>query len=271
VTRIEHRREAGTFQPDYAGRVFSAEQVAGGEHRAFVGGMWDEHGPRQLDFLIGRGLRPQHRLLDIGCGPFRAGRLLVDHLEPGHYYGVDANLSLLQAGYDVELTDEQRARLPVANLRANDRFDVDFGVGFDYAIAQSVFTHVSLNHIRLCLFRAARAVRPGGSLFATFFERGPSTPVDHIVNAGRPRPQFSERNVFWYYRADLAWAARVAPWRMHYVGDWGHPVGQRMVEFVRLDDPTPPPPPPADLRSRGRRYAARTLRAAARRVEGGRR
>lgn len=81
--------------------------------------------------------------------------MLVDYLQPGNYYGIDINHSVLQAGYDRELDDDQRARLPAENLRATDRFDIDFGVQFDMGIAQSVFTHMSLNHIRLCLYRVA--------------------------------------------------------------------------------------------------------------------
>jgi hypothetical protein len=42
------------------------------------------------------------------------------------------------------------------NLVANERFNTDFGVTFDIAIAQSVFTHVSLNHIATGGTRPAR-------------------------------------------------------------------------------------------------------------------
>ena len=66
---------------------------------------------------------------------------------------------------------------PRDHLRATDRFDCDFGVKFDYAIAQSVFTHVSLNHIRLCLYRVARQMQPEGRIFATFFEAPASGPL----------------------------------------------------------------------------------------------
>lgn len=233
---IEHRVEVDGPQPDYSGREFTAEEVEAGVHRRFVGGFWDELGKTQLDYLLGLGLLPEHRVLDIGCGAFRAGRHFVDYLEPGHYFGVDANHSLITAGYETELTDAQRVRLPVENLRANDRFDVDFGVPVDFAIAQSVFTHISLNHIRLCLYRAAQAVRPGGSLFATFFERPEGTPVDTIVGPRRTKPIFTERNVYWYYRSDLEWAATIGPWRSVYIGDWGHPRRQKMMQFVRLPD-----------------------------------
>ncbi len=263
---IEHRVEAAGRQPDYSGRAFSAEEIAKGVHRGFVGGVWDSHGLHQLEFMQRHGLKPEHAFLDVGCGCLRAGRHLVDVLDPGNYYGVDANLSLLQIGYDVELTEEQRKRLPVTNLRANDRFDVDFGVQFDFAVAQSVFTHVSLNHIRLCLYRLAKVMKPGGVFYATFFERAPETPLDAIF--GSKAGMFTEKNVYWYYRRDLKWATQFSPWEFRYIGDWGHPRGQMMVAFTRLPDE--PAMTPATTRGRdkstlrrvtrrGRRWAARRL------------
>jgi SAM-dependent methyltransferase len=240
MTEIEHRIEASGVQPNYSGRVFTPGEVAKGVHRRFVGAPSDDafesHGTKQLDYLVGQGLLPEHKLLDVGCGCFRAGRYFIDYLAPGNYYGVDANLSLMQIGYDVELTDEQRARLPVQNLRANDRFDVDFGTQFDFALAQSVFTHVSLNHIRLCLYRVSKVMRPGGSFFATFFEQPKSTEVDRILSPHKPKPLFTEKNAYWYYRADLKWAARIGPWKVNYIGDWGHPRNQKMMQFIRLSE-----------------------------------
>ena len=202
MTRIEQRVETNrVVNPDYARKVYSDADIAAAKHRGAVGGRWDTHGEHQLNFVKSQGLKPDGTLLDVGCGPLRAGRHLVDYLDAGNYYGIDANLSLIQAGYDVELTDEQRDRLPVGNLRANDRFDGDFGVFFDMALAQSVFTHVSLNHIRLCLYRTARVMRPGGKFYATFYERPRSTPVDKIFIRGKGgRPNLGEQNVYWYYR-----------------------------------------------------------------------
>jgi SAM-dependent methyltransferase len=236
VAEIEQRIESTIQTPDYASRQFGKKAIERGAHRKFIGANWETHGLRQLEFLKEQGLQPGHRFLDVGCGSLRAGRHLIDYLEPGHYYGIDANLGLLQAGYDVELTDEQRERMPAANLRANDRFDGDFGVKFDMAIAQSVYTHVSLNHVRLSLFRVAKVMRPGGKFFTTFNEQAATVPVDAIIERPERQPQFTERNLFWYYRGDLEWAGRIGPWRYRYIGGWGHPGGQKMVEFTRLAD-----------------------------------
>jgi hypothetical protein len=42
-------------------------------HRNYVGGMWEEIGKLQFDFLVQQGLKPSHCFLDIGCGSFRGG------------------------------------------------------------------------------------------------------------------------------------------------------------------------------------------------------
>jgi SAM-dependent methyltransferase len=226
---IDSRLEAAAHrEPDYAGWTVDNDRLGKKTYRTFVGGLWEEMGRRQLDFLKARGLRPEHKFLDVGCGSLRAGHLLVDYLEPGNYYGIDINRSLIETGYKHELTEEQRARLPVANLRETDRFDAAFGVTFDMAIAQSVFTHMSLNNGRLCLQRIAKLTDPGARFFVTFFEGEDSRPIDGIHGKA-----FTERNPYWYYRDDMRWMAERTPWAFEYIGAWGHPRGQRMVQYTR--------------------------------------
>lgn len=231
MTNIERRIEALHPEPDYQAWTFDAKARERGRHRSSVGGKWDEMGQVQLDFLTEQGLTPEMRFLDVGCGSLRAGRLLVPYLDPGHYYGIDIGAEVVEAGYDLELDDAGRERLPVTNLRMTDRFDADFGVQFDMAIAQSVFTHVSLNHIRLCLYRVAKVMKPGSKFFATFSEKAADYPLDGMW--GRA---YTERNVYWYYRRDLKWAAERTPFKFRYIGAWGHARNQKMVEFTRLPD-----------------------------------
>jgi SAM-dependent methyltransferase len=233
VVDVESRIEAVRREPDYQNEVFTEERRQRGAHRQFVGGSWDQHGKTQLDYLVSQGLRPDHIFLDVGAGAFRAGRHLIDYLEPGHYYGIDINKSLLEVGYEHELSDEQRAKLPLGNIHATDRFDADFGVRFDVALAQSVFSHISLNNARVCLHRIAKVMKPGGRFFVTFFEGPEGTPIDKMLT--KPR-RFHERNPYWYTRSDMRWVAQDEPWRMRYIGDWGHPAGQRMLEYTRLTE-----------------------------------
>ena len=233
AVRVERRVEAQHPEPDYQDWTFSEKELDRGRHRTRVGGKWDEMAQAQFDFLVAQGLTPSMRFLDVGCGSLRAGHRLVPYLDSGHYYGIDIGAEIIEAGYTRELDDAGRARLPVSNLRMTDRFDCDFGVPFDMAIAQSVFTHVSLNHIRLCLHRVAQVMKPGGRFFATFSEKPRDYPIDGMW--GRA---YTERNVFWYYREDLRWAARRTPFTFRYIGAWGHARGQKMVEYTRQPDPT---------------------------------
>lgn len=158
---------------------FTKEELKAGAHRIRVGGKWEQMGKLQNRFMKAQGMQPHHYLLDVGCGSLRGGRRFVRYLEPGHYYGIDINETLLRAGYNRELGPKMREKLPRKNLAAVDRFECDmFGVKFDYAIAQSVFTHVSLNHVRLALHQVAKAMKPGGAFYATFFEAPPDLPLD---------------------------------------------------------------------------------------------
>ena len=65
------------------------EAVDAGRHRQVVGGLWDEMGALQLNFLKDQGMAPRDVLLDIGCGTLRLGRLAIDYLDPGNYWGAD--------------------------------------------------------------------------------------------------------------------------------------------------------------------------------------
>lgn len=214
----------------------AAAVVQRGAHRGFVGGMWDEIGRMQLDFLVGEGLTPDMRLLDIGCGCLRGGVHFISYLDPGNYCGTDISQALLDAGYDIELLAAGlQDRLPRTNLNCNATFDADmFGVKFDVAIAQSVFTHLPLNHLKLCLARAAGYVRPGGFLYATVFLAADgedwSRPITHSPGGIVTKP---DMDPFHYQVSDVAHAATGQPWRLLEIRDWNHPRDQKMAIFRR--------------------------------------
>jgi len=61
-------------------------------------GYWNELQAYQLNTLKLNGLRPEHNLLDLGCGPLQGGIAFIKYLNNNNYYGVDINEKSLKAG-----------------------------------------------------------------------------------------------------------------------------------------------------------------------------
>ncbi len=215
-----------------------ARRVAEGQHRDVVGGMWDEIGRLQCDLMREQGLAPHHKLLDIGCGALRGGVHFVRYLEAGNYFGIDISQSLLDAGYELELDDADREKLPRDNLKCGSDFNFGiFGTKFDKAIALSVFTHLPFNYIRVCLERLADVMNPGGIFYATFFE----IPENHATRQPRRHTPgdvttHGASDPYHYRVSDFNHAIRSLPWTLQYFGDFGHARGQQLVRFVKHEN-----------------------------------
>jgi cyclopropane fatty-acyl-phospholipid synthase-like methyltransferase len=212
------------------GRQLTEQETSHGEHREFIGGMWDEIGSLQFEFLKGAGLSPKHRLLDVGCGCLRGGVLFVPYLEGGNYYGIDINASLIKAGK----RELQKAGTLVKspNLFVTDNFEIPWpDVRFDYALAVSVFTHLYSNHIGLCLQKVAARLAPGGKFFATFFQAPAPLHLADIAHERGGIVTHLDRDPFHYSIAEMEALASFAGLTVKLIGDWRHPRQQRMLCF----------------------------------------
>lgn len=220
-------RETEMSNP-YMDEALTRLRLAQQGHRAVVGGLWDVIGPLQRDFLIARGLRPEDRVLDIGCGALRGGAPLAAWLEPGRYYGIDISRSLIEAGWVQEIEAAGMAdRLPRDHLHVTGDFEVPFEGLFDVGLAVSLFTHLKIDGYIRCLERMTPHFRPGGRIFATVFEgEGPETRHPAGVVS------FPDRDPYHFTREQLA-AATPQAWDFDWIGDWDHPRDQRMVLLTR--------------------------------------
>lgn len=224
----------------YDDQAYIHSLVEKGNHRAAIGGHWDRIGKLQFDTAVQAGLKPHHRLVDVGCGSLRGGVQFIPYLDPGHYFGTDVNASLIEAGRDIELDAEARARVPMENFCVSEDFRFDFGEArFDFAMAVSLFTHLRQNTIELCLRRLRPRMVPGGLFQATFFpapEGAPDTGLeqrDGIVT-------FPHKDPYHYTLDQIATMARRTGWQFRWVGEFGHPRGQNLAEFIAADpDPLP--------------------------------
>lgn len=208
-------------------RPVGAEGVTQLGHREYVGGRWDEIGRLQFEFLRAHGLRPEHVLLDVACGSLRAGVWLIPYLNANHYWGLEKEQELVDAGLSRELPSQVRESKSPRFL-INAEFDVaGMDRHADFIWIHSLFTHLPLDVIEHCLMRLKLAATRETKCYATFFEtlterENLSTSHDH--------------ETFFYTREELSACARRAGWTVIYIGEWGHPRGQRIVQLTLCEN-----------------------------------
>jgi len=130
---------------------------------------WLEIGQMQFDYLVKHGLKPADRILEIGCGNLRAGRLLIEYLDAGNYYGIDISAEVLAEALNVLSDAGLQDKLP--RLTLTDDLTLSFLPAgyFNVVHANSVFTHCPVEIIDQCLANVGRVMAPGGFFDFTFY------------------------------------------------------------------------------------------------------
>ena len=141
------------------------------QYRAYVGPPedYDLVAAMAFNLLTTLGLRQHHSLLDIGCGSLRIGRLLIPYLNRGKYFGVEPNEWLVDEGITREL-GETLVQIKRPTFFFSDSPDTiaQVGISFDFALAQSIFSHCGLDLIKGWLSAISRSLAQDGALVATF-------------------------------------------------------------------------------------------------------
>jgi SAM-dependent methyltransferase len=147
------------------------------EYRAFVGPFeqYDVIGAAQFALLYALGLRQHHRLIDVGCGSLRAGRMLIAYLEPGNYFGVEPNTWLIDEAVKNQVGRDLLA-IKRPTFKATDRFDFS-GLGtFDFVLVQGVATNAGPSLVPVVLMAVREALAPRGLCAITFVHPGTADP-----------------------------------------------------------------------------------------------
>ncbi len=134
---------------------------------------WESHGKLQLNFLIAQGMKPHHRLLDVGCGPGRAARRFAPYLDAGNYAGADISPACLQHAMELASAEGWAAKRPVFMLNGDlDLLPIgsEGWARFDFIWAHSVFTHLPDSQIDVMIANAARLLPVGGRFLFTYKE-----------------------------------------------------------------------------------------------------
>lgn len=202
-------------------------------HRRFVGArdetMWQRMGLAQLQFLQDNGLNHKHFLLDVGCGSLRLGIHAIPFLMPYRYIGLDISERLVRCGIEQELLNVRGWQFHRPRFIIDDQFsleDLGHHAQIDYAIAQSVFTHVGPKKIKQCLHSIMPVIEKA---FFASFNLGKQT----IARGDPIYPEMVCYPVEFFQKA-----AELVGCKVEYIGDWGIRQNRRnnqmMLKFTRL-------------------------------------
>jgi SAM-dependent methyltransferase len=163
---------------------------------AFVGGGdFTRTGEEFLGYFTELGgLRPDHDVLDVGCGIGRMAVPLLSYLDSGTYAGFDVGEEMIkwcQKRITARRADFRFTWAPVYNRKYNPfgtvsatEFRFPYADdSFDFVFATSLFTHLVLPDAAHYLREIERVLRPGGRSLLTFFILRPEALAE--IEAGR--------------------------------------------------------------------------------------
>jgi len=187
--------------------------------------LWYEISEWQIKSLKELGMRPNHVLLDIGCGPMRLGMEAVPYLDSGNFCGVDPYPPYKALGEAMmrEIECEKEYVMEVSGEFPFQQFDRTF----DYAIAQSVITHLSLEQITLLFANLKEVMNEGGVFLFTFNHN--AFPLGFLYEAKHPMmaPSFVNKEFFKELADKYSLTFTYNP-----TADLNHPTGQAVATLT---------------------------------------
>lgn len=181
-----------------------------------------EIGAQHFEYLKKCGLKPDHALLDFGCGVLRLGAYAARYLEPGNYVGVDISQKRLDRGTTVMAA----AGIPETSYEAicvsGCELEEISGRRFDAVWAQSVLTHMPENDIRTMLWAIKPMMKPDAFYLFTFAP-------------GEKRRRMNIKD-FWYPVDDIRQIVESEGFNFEIMSDWPG-VGDAMARITLGKEP----------------------------------
>ena len=103
---------------------------------------WEKCRASQISILKAKGLKPEHKLLDLGCGVLVGGIASMEYLDTGNYWGLDNSDKRLEEAMK-EVGDSGLIwKQPKPKLRLGYDEIKKEGIKFDYVWFHQVIIHM---------------------------------------------------------------------------------------------------------------------------------
>jgi ABC-type polysaccharide/polyol phosphate transport system ATPase subunit len=232
MTAASPHEALGPRQDQTITSAASAQDIDLSWHRLAAGGLWQEEGEWIFDFLKRQGLRPEHGLLEVGCGSLSAASHLLRYMHPSHYWGYEKSLDLYVAGAHIELP-RVGLRAELGHFIVNDDFDLSEAIpAFHYAIASSLFRRLTLNSIARCIASVVKRLTPDGRFYVTWADNPDPRQFDAITWPNGSRT-YSDREPFHYSFDLIAALVEAVGGRAERIDDTSHPRGESVMMITR--------------------------------------
>lgn len=146
----------------------------GADHyRAYIGppGDYDLVAAMTFGLLVSLGCRQQHKVLDVGCGSLRVGRLLIPYLNSQGYTGIEPNEWLVRDGIAREVgADQVGIKEPRFHYADNAHELIGEACRYDYVVAQSIFSHCGADLLEMWVAEFSSLLSSGGTAVVTYLE-----------------------------------------------------------------------------------------------------
>tara|TARA_B110000438_G_C15638292_1_gene574126 strand:+ start:110 stop:781 length:672 start_codon:yes stop_codon:yes gene_type:complete len=127
--------------------------------------LWKMKQDFQINFLKSKGLQPNQKLMDIGCGTLRGGIPLIKYLETGNYFGIEVRNDVLDEGKN-ELKEHDLENKKPQLIAFKEFNEIAISAKLDVMLAFSVLIHMEDSIVEKCLEFVSNNLGDNGVLYA---------------------------------------------------------------------------------------------------------
>ena len=129
-------------------------------------GQYKAHRAMQMQLLLQQGVRPDCRVLEIGCGPLTLGIPLITYLTPGGYTGIDVRPAVVSEAKSLIVKQGLTEKLPRVLVSTSFGEQELTEENFDAIVAFSVLYHLEDDMVTRLLLQVGRRLASNAAFYA---------------------------------------------------------------------------------------------------------